>query len=133
MTTDPIADILIQIKNGYMARRKTIKVPHSRMKEQVVKILSQEKFVGTVEVKKDPKSTVKSTIHIELIYTNKSPNMTDVVKVSKPGRRVYVDKLHIPRVLGGMGKAILSTPTGIMTDKDARKKGIGGELICKVW
>lgn len=130
MTNDPIADLLIQIKNGYMARKEKVIIPHSQIKESLAKLLQRTGYVGKVEVVKDG---IFKSISVELSYNGKKPKLIGVVRESKPGRRVYVAKGEIPRVLGGMGVAIISTAEGLLTDKEARKKKIGGELLCKIW
>lgn len=130
MTNDPIADFLIQIKNGYMAKKKKISLPYSKIKEILSKILQRTGYIGKIDIK-DEKSN--KFISMELVYEGKRAKLTDVIRVSKPGRRVYVKYNEIPRVLGGLGLSIISTPAGIMTDKESRKKKMGGELICKIW
>lgn len=129
MMTDPIADFLIRIKNGYMAHKKSIRVFDSRMNQELVKILTKKGFIRNVKKEKEE----KRLLILELIYEGSQSRLTDVVRISKPGRRVYVKKNKIPKVLGGFGFTILSTPQGILTDEDARKKGIGGELLCSMW
>ncbi|MBI3380035.1 30S ribosomal protein S8 [Candidatus Gottesmanbacteria bacterium] len=131
MLTDPISDLLIQIKNGYMARKKNVVVTHSNIKNEIAHLLSKEGYVGKVEVKNVGK--VKKNISIDLVYIGKEPRLTDVVRVSKIARRIYAKKGTIPRVLSGLGMTILSTSSGLMTGKEARKKGLGGEIVCKVW
>lgn len=128
--TDPIADLLIQIKNGYLARKEKAVVPYSTLKDAIVKLLSKEGFVGKANVIGEK---IRKSLEIELLYTDKNPGFTQVVKISKPGKKVYVSKRNIPKVLGGLGVTIISTSSGIMTDREARKKGLGGELICKIW
>ncbi len=130
MVNDPIGDLLIQIKNASLAGRQSVEVPHSRLKLEVAKILSQEGYIGDVQkIGTDPKSMIK----IALRYNGSSSVITGVKRVSKPGLRLYVNKHMIPTVVGGMGIAILSTPQGIMTGTVARKKGIGGELLATIW
>lgn len=128
--TDPIADLLIQIKNSYLAHKNSIIVPHSNIKEALTRLLSREGYVGKIGVLKDKE---KKSLQIELIYENKAPKFTQVVRVSKPGKRVYVAKNRIPKVLSGIGTTIISTSQGVMTGRQARKLGLGGELICKFW
>ncbi len=130
MVNDPIGDLLIQIKNASMAHKQAIEVPHSRLKMAVAKILSQEGFVG--EVGKVGADT-KTAIRITMLYQGTDSVITGIKRISKPGLRLYVNKNTIPTVLGGMGVAIVSTPQGIMTGKSAKKKGIGGELLCTIW
>lgn len=131
MMTDPISDFLIQIKNGYLARKVNLVIPYSKMKGELAKLLVKEGYLGKVEIQKQGK--VKKGIQVSLVYKGKDPRLTDVVRVSKIARRVYVSKERIPQVLGGLGVTIVSTPFGLMTEKEARKKGSGGEIICKIW
>ena len=113
-----------------MAGLKSIELPHSRMKLSVAKILSQEGYIGTVEtIGNAPKQLLK----IGIRYHDDEPVLLGVKRMSKPGLRSYVNKSNIPIVVGGMGIAIVSTPQGVMTGKDAKAKGIGGELLCTVW
>lgn len=129
MMTDPIADFLIRIKNGYMAHKKSISVLDSRVNQELVKVLIKKGFIGNVKKGKEE----KKLLNLELVYKGSQSRLTAVVRISKPGRRVYVKKNEIPKILGGLGFTILSTPQGILTGEDARKKGIGGELICSLW
>ena len=131
MLTDPIADFLIQIKNAYRAGKNTLVLPYSKLKEALAHLLSTEGYIGKVEMQKIDK--IKKSLFIGLLYDGKKPKLTEVVRISKVGRRVYVGKKKIPYILGGMGIAILSTPKGLLTNKQTQKKGIGGELICKLW
>lgn len=130
MVTDPIADMLIRIKNASMAGRSHVAVSHSKVKEALAKILSSEGYVSDVSVSEEGK---KKTLTIALKYVQKKSVITEIKRKSKPGRRQYIPKAAIPQVLGGMGTAILSTSSGLMTGKEAQKKGIGGELICEIW
>lgn len=130
MVNDPIGDLLIQIKNASMARKAAIDLPYSRMKHAVASILAREGYVDDVD-----KSGVapKESLHVKIKYQDGNPVITNLKRVSKPGLRLYVNKKEIPNVVGGMGISILSTPLGIMTGKEARKRGIGGELLCTIW
>lgn len=130
MVSDPIADMLIRIKNASMAGRATVLIGHSKIKESVAKILAQEGYISGINI---DQSESRKKIQLTLKYENKKSVITDVKRKSKPGRRYYIPHTAIPRVLGGMGTAILSTSTGIMTGRDAKKKGIGGELLCEIW
>lgn len=130
MVNDPIGDLLIQIKNASMARKHSIDVPYSRLKHVVSDILHKEGYIGGVKVSGE---TPKMFLHIEVKYEDDAPMITGLKRMSKPGLRQYVNKREIPNVVGGMGIAILSTPQGVMTGKDARKLGIGGELLCTIW
>jgi len=130
MVNDPIGDLLIQIKNAGMAGRQIVEIPHSKLKMAVAKILFQEGYVGDVTKIGDD---VKSKIRVTIKYVGTETAITGMKRVSKPGLRWYVNKEKIPTVVGGMGIAILSTPEGIMTGATAKKKGIGGELLCTIW
>lgn len=129
--TDPIADMLSRIRNALMAKKKTVIVPASKMKLEIVKILKDEGFIEDykyIDEKPQPK------IEIILKYTdNKQSVITGIRRVSKPGRRVYLGYKFIPKVLDGLGISIVSTSQGIMTDHEARKRKIGGEVICEIW
>jgi len=139
MINDPIADFLIRIKNGYLAKKTEVSVPYSKIKENLGKILVEEGYLEKLKIpacpagRRNPKSEIRKNLVLTLKYEKKKPALTDVQRVSKPGLRIYVDKTKIPKVLGGLGITIISTPKGLMTDKEARKKGLGGEVICKVW
>jgi len=131
MVTDPIADMLTRIRNATMARHDFVLVPSSKVKLAVAKILRDEGFVKEYEVVKGKQQRV---IKIHLKYTDKKESVIEgLQRVSKPGLRIYVSKSEIPRVYGGLGMAILSTPKGIVTGKKAWQEGVGGELICFVW
>lgn len=128
--TDPIADMIIRVKNAFLASKATVEIPHSKMKEALAKILVAEGYVETFEVK----ATVpQKTIEIKLKYIGKVPAITEVRRLSKPGRRMYATVNDIPRALGGYGVTIVSTSKGVITDKDARKMNVGGELLCQIW
>lgn len=128
MVNDPIADLLTRIRNAAGARRKHVLVPYSKLKEQVARILEQSGFIDDVKVE-----TAGSFKTLELTLDTNPEAITALVRVSKPGRRVYASAKDIPLVLGGRGLVIMSTSSGVMTGREARQKGLGGELICKVW
>lgn len=130
MVNDPIADTLIQIKNSYLADLEQVTVSYSKMKHELIKLLVNYGFVKSFDLVNDG---YKKKIVIELKYENKKAAMTNCLPVSKPGLRVYVNKNNIPKVFGGLGITVLSTPKGLMTGYEARKKKLGGELICKIW
>lgn len=130
MVNDPIGDMLIQIKNASLAKNSVIELPYSKLKMALGKILFDEGYIASVaKTGSDPKANLRVGIR----YVNGTSVITGVKRVSKPGLRWYVNKSNIPTVVGGMGIAILSTPQGIMTGSVAKKKGIGGELLCKIW
>ena len=130
MTTDPIADIIIRIKNAHMARHEKIEVPYSKMKQAISNILLKEGYVTAVDIKE---SKPFNYLVITLKYIGKLPAVNDVKRLSKPGRRLYSPVSKLPRTLGGYGITIVSTSKGVMTDKDARKANLGGELLCQIW
>jgi small subunit ribosomal protein S8 len=131
MMTDPIADMLTRIRNGNNAKHDTVDIPASNIKKEIAQILLDEGFIKGFDVIDDGKQGI---IRIELKYGNNNQKVISGVKrISKPGLRVYVKNDEIPRVLGGLGIAILSTSKGIMTDKNARIEGVGGEVVCYVW
>lgn len=129
--TDPVADFLTRIRNGNMVMHQTVEVPGSKMKVGLAKILKEEGYIKDFEYIEDGKQGV---IRIYLKYgPNKEKVITGLKRISKPGLRVYVQKEEVPKVLGGLGTAIVSTSKGLMTDKKARKEGLGGEVICYIW
>ncbi|HPT68597.1 MAG: ribosomal protein [Firmicutes bacterium] len=129
--TDPVADFLTRIRNGNMVMHQTVEVPGSKMKIGLAKILKEEGYIKDFEYIEDGKQGV---IRIYLKYgPNKEKVITGLKRISKPGLRVYVQKDEVPKVLGGLGTAIVSTSKGLMTDKKARKEGLGGEVICYIW
>ena len=130
MNNDTISDFLAQLKNAYLARHKNVEVSYAKILLELGKILKSEGYISEIKTQSDKN---KKTILIELLYTNRKPAITDVKRVSKPGLRVYVSKQRIPYVYGGLGTAIISTPKGVMTGKEAKKQNIGGEVLCKVW
>ena len=128
--TDPIADMLTRIRNAIMASHDDVLVPSSKMKLSVIKILKEEGFIGSYEVLKGkPQPMIK----IHLKYTDEQPAILGLERVSKPSLKVYVGRREIPRVYGGLGIAILSTPKGIMTGQGAWRQHLGGEILCYVW
>jgi small subunit ribosomal protein S8 len=131
MMTDPIADMLTRIRNAYMARHDRAEMPHSRLKEHLATVLKAEGYLDDVRVSEgeEPK-----TLTVVLRYGRDRQGAIDGIRrVSTPGRRVYVRHDHIQRVCSGMGVSILSTSRGLMTDREARKQRVGGELLCEVW
>ena len=129
--TDPVADMLTRIRNANDAKHETVEVPCSKMKQQIAKILLDEGYIKAYEVVEDTK---QGMIKITLKYgVNKQKVISGLKRVSKPGLRIYSSKEDLPRVLRGMGIAIVSTSKGIMTDKEARKNNVGGEVLAFVW
>ena len=126
---DPISDILTRIRNGGRALRPVVAVPHSRMKESIAHILKKEGYVADVAVEGKP----LKTINIRLKYEGKKTVIEGLRRISKPGLRHYVGASEIPRVRGGLGVAVISTSEGLMTGAQARKKNLGGEVVCYVW
>ena len=129
MVSDPIADMLTRLRNGGRALQPHIELPHSRLKENIATILKSEGYVSEVAV--EGKAIKK--IKIRLKYNGKKNVIEGLKRVSKPGLRKYVGATEIPRVRGGLGVAVISTPEGVMTGTQARKKNLGGELLCYVW
>lgn len=130
MVNDPIGDMLAQIKNAAMAGKRVVELPHSRMKVQVATVLVRQGYLASAQQFGDKP---KLMLRLHLKSEDEVSSIRDIKRVSKPGLRWYVTKDEIPQVLGGMGIAILSTSAGIMTGKEAKIRGIGGELLCTVW
>ncbi|MDR7567547.1 MAG: 30S ribosomal protein S8 [Armatimonadota bacterium] len=129
--TDPIADMLTRIRNANAAGHEEVQVPASRLKAEIARILKEEGFIADYQVEPDGKQGI---LYIRLRYGPKKQRiLLGLRRVSKPGRRIYVRRDRLPRVQGGLGIAILSTSRGVMTDKQARAAGVGGEVICFVW
>ena len=127
--SDPISDMLTRIRNAGAAQLPVVKLPHSRIKESVANLLKSQGYVADVSVDGE----VKKTIKINLKYNGKKSVIEGLKRVSKPGLRRYVGSTEIPRVRGGLGVAIVSTSEGLLTDQQARKKNLGGELLCYIW
>ncbi len=130
MQTDPIADFLTAIRNANTARKDDVTIPASKLKVEIARILKEEGYIGDYEVMPDNK---QGRIRVVLRYDGKERVIQHLERISKPGRRIYVGKNDIDRVLGGLGVAILSTPRGVLTDRAARRAGVGGELLAKVY
>jgi small subunit ribosomal protein S8 len=129
--TDPIADMLTRIRNAVAAKHDYVNVPASKVKLAIAHVLKEEGFIRDLEVLEEGP---RKTMRISLIYTGKKePILSGIRRVSKPGLRVYVQKREIPRVYGGLGIAIISTPQGVMTGQQAWRRQVGGELLCYVW
>jgi len=129
--TDPIADFLTRIRNGLTAGHDEVLIPHSKMKAEVARILKEQGYIEGWEVER---GRVGEVLRIRLKYTEgRDSVISGLRRVSKPGRRNYADAKHVPRVLGGMGTVIVSTSSGLMTGHDARRQGVGGEIVAEVW
>ena len=129
--TDPIADMLTRIRNANTVGHKTVEIPASRIKKSIAGILLEEGYINGFEVIEDDKQSV---IKIEMKYGPAGEKVINgIKKISKPGLKVYAKACDVPRVLGGLGIAIISTSKGVVSDKEARKMGVGGEVICYVW
>jgi len=129
--TDPIADMLTRIRNANKALQDTVEMPTSRLKEEIARLLREEGYIREYHVRTGESF---DTLVVELKFgRNRERIITDLKRVSKPGRRIYARKDRLPRVLGGMGTAILSTSSGVITSRTAEERGVGGEVICFVW
>lgn len=129
-TTDPIADMLTRIRNAILVRKHEVTLPHSNIKEAVAKLLKESNFVDGVSVEKAP---VGKTLTVKINDESSNARITEIVRLSKPGRRYYVNAQEIPVVKRGRGLVIISTSKGVMTGDNARAEKVGGELICKVY
>ena len=130
MVTDPIADMLTRIRNANQMRYKEVEVPASKMKNEIARILKEEGFIVDYKVKKN---NIQNILVLSLKYVDKERVITGLKRISKPGLRVYVKAEEVPYVLNGLGIAIISTSKGVMTDKDARTKSLGGEVLAYIW
>lgn len=128
--TDPIADFLTRIRNAVKARKKFVDIPSSKMKISLAEILKNNKFIRDFNVIEDNKQNI---LRVHLQYINGSPSITGIKRISTPGLHLYIGKDDLPKVLNGLGIAIVSTSKGLLTDKQARKEEVGGEVICHVW
>jgi small subunit ribosomal protein S8 len=129
VVNDPIGDMLIRIKNGYLARKNVVEVPYSRMKEEIANLLVKEGYLKKFKIENLKFKILK----LELKYEGKRPAIEGVKRISKPGVRIYAKAGEIPKVKYGFGITIVSTSKGIMTGREAKKKNLGGEVICQVW
>ncbi|NOT33833.1 MAG: 30S ribosomal protein S8 [Candidatus Eisenbacteria bacterium] len=129
--SDPVADFLTCVRNAIQAKHRKVDVPSSRLKHQIAEVLLRERFVNNVKLIEDER---QRTLRVYLRYGADNVNViSGIRRISSPGRRVYVRKTELPRVLGGLGTSIVSTSKGVMTDREAREAGLGGEVICQVW
>jgi small subunit ribosomal protein S8 len=130
MNSDPVADMLARIRNALLARHEAVEIPFSKLKGRIAEILKQEGYISEVSVQ----SEWPATLRIQLKYgEGRQPAIVGMRRTSRPGRRVYVRHQRIPHVLNGMGISIISTSHGVVTDRDARKQAVGGEILCEVW
>ena len=132
--TDPIADFLTRIRNGIMAAHEEVEVPASRLKREMARILLEQGYIAGYDDAPGVPGSAADKLLIRLKYTDdRTSVISGLRRVSRPGQRTYVDAKHIPKVLGGMGTAIVSTSQGVMTGHDARRAGVGGEVVAEVW
>jgi small subunit ribosomal protein S8 len=132
--TDPVADFLTRIRNGILAAHGTVEVPSSKLKAEIARILREQGYIAGYHVEPPAPGRGGERLMIDLKYTeSRTSVISGLRRVSRPGQRSYVDAKHIPKVLGGMGTTIVSTSHGVMTGHDARKAGIGGEVLAEVW
>lgn len=128
--TDPIADMLTRIRNANSAKHSTVAIPFSKIKESMANILKNEGYIVNYEIKEEGS---KKDIVVSLKYVDGETVIKGLRRISKPGRRVYSSVENLPKVLGGLGIAIVSTPKGVITDKECRKHSVGGEVLCYIW
>jgi small subunit ribosomal protein S8 len=132
--TDPVADFLTRIRNGIQAAHETVVMPNSKLKVEIARILTEQGYIEGYDVHPRGEGLSGENIHVRLKYTESRQSVISGLKrVSTPGKRTYVDSKHIPKVLGGMGTAIVSTSNGILTGHQARQQGVGGEVVAYVW
>jgi len=131
MNTDPISDFLTRIRNAQRAKKKTVDIPASKLKVKIAEIMKTQGFIA--EYSLNETKNKQGSINIKLKYANNSSVIIGLERISRPGIRKYVSGSELPKVLNGLGIAIVSTSRGLMTDKEARKLGVGGEVICNIW
>jgi small subunit ribosomal protein S8 len=132
--TDPVADFLTRLRNAAKAQHHDVTIPSSKLKRELARILKEEGYIDGFELVPPGEGRPSEAITVTLKYTDqRKPVITGMKRVSRPGQRTYVDHDHIPRIQGGMGTAIISTSSGVMTGHDARLKGVGGEVVATVW
>lgn|SRR3989338_3389252 len=127
---DPISNLLTNIKNGISVRKETVDIPASKLTARILEIFKEDGYIEDFRLMKD---NTQGSFKIYLKYEGKKPVITGIHRVSKPGLRIYIDRYKIPRVLNGLGTAVISTSKGVMTDRSARKLKIGGEVLCHIW
>lgn len=132
--TDPIADMLTRLRNGNQAYHDEVAIPYSKLKANIAEVLKAEGYIAAWAVEEPPEGAVGRKLVVELKYgQNRERSLAGLRRVSKPGLRVYAKAAELPRVLGGLGVAIVSTSQGLLTDRQARKRGVGGEVLAYVW
>jgi small subunit ribosomal protein S8 len=132
--TDPIADFLTRIRNGITAAHEDVVMPASTFKAELARILTEQGYIEGYDVRPAEGGAAGDRIHVRLKYTeNRTSVISGLKRISRPGQRTYVDAKHVPKVLGGMGTTIMSTSQGVMTGHDARKAGVGGEVVAQIW
>ena len=129
-TTDPVADYLTRIRNAVRARHKRVDVPASKLKREISRLLTEQGYVAGVS---DAGGGARAMLRIQLRYSDGRSAISGLKRISKPGRRVYLSAPDVPRVMNGLGIAIVSTSKGLLTDRQAREQNIGGEILCQVW
>jgi small subunit ribosomal protein S8 len=134
MISDPVGDMLTRIRNALMAGKAVVEVPNSKLKVEIARILKDEGFIEDYAVGEEkPASTIQITLKYYGSRRERKPVITHIERISKPGRRIYRQKRDLPRVMSGIGIAIVTTPKGVMTAQQARRQGVGGEVLCYVW
>lgn len=128
--TDPIADFLTRVRNASKAKKVRVEIPASGLKKELAEILKKENFIHDFAVVEDSKQNI---LRLHLKYSQGNPAISGLRRISKPGLRIYKGKDELPRVLNGLGTAVISTSKGLLTDKEARKQSVGGEIICYIW
>jgi small subunit ribosomal protein S8 len=132
--TDPIADFLTRLRNAAKAQHHDVVIPSSKLKRELARILKEQGYIETFDIRPPSAEAPGERIVVTLKYTNdRKPVISGIQRVSRPGQRTYVDHAHIPRIDGGMGTSIISTSRGVMTGHEARKMGVGGEVVAKIW
>ena len=132
--TDPIADFLTRIRNGLQASKESVEIPASRLKQELARILAEQGYIDGYDVQPRSGGQAGEVLEVRLKYTeDRRPAISGLRRVSRPGRRTYVDARHVPKVMGGMGTAIVTTSRGVMTGHDARRAGVGGEVVAEIW
>ena len=136
MVNDSISDMLTRIRNSSMAKKAIVSIPSTRINKQIAQILEKEGFIQSFQISEDTKNLIiRLKYRSKEVYNGKIKEscITNLKRISKPGLRIYANHKEIPRVLGGAGIVVISTPNGIMTDREARTRGIGGEILCSIW